>query len=84
MTEIDEDVWCAQQRGVAISYLEKEGISAPEVGDVPASYVSPYVSLWVVRSKKNSDAVGWWVSAAFISTLTRVHAFSASIEHSFA
>ena len=68
MAEIDENAWFAQQRGVAISYLEKEGISAPEVGDVPAFHVSPYVSLWAVRSKKNPDAVGWWVIAGDLPT----------------
>lgn len=58
MPEIADETWLAEQRKVAVAYLEKQGITKPELGEVPAFHVSPYVSLWAVRSKKNPDAVG--------------------------
>jgi hypothetical protein len=68
MSDIAEDAWLAEQRAIAIGYLQKEGISTPVVAEVPAFHVSPYVSLWAVRSKKNPDAVGWWVIAGDLPT----------------
>jgi len=63
MSEIAEEAWLTEQQKLAAAYLETQGIAKPELGEVPAFHVSPYVSLWAVRSKKNPDAVGWWVIA---------------------
>ena len=68
MSEIADETWLAEQRKVAVAYLEKQGIAKPELGEDPAFDDSPYVSLWAVRSKKNPDAVGWWVIAGDLPT----------------
>ncbi len=68
MSEIDEDAWLTEQQSVAAIYLEREGIPNPELGEEPAFHVSPYVSLWAVRAKKNPNAVGWWVIAGDLPT----------------
>jgi hypothetical protein len=68
MPDIADETWLEEQRKVAVSYLEKQGIARPELGDDPAFDVSPYVSLWAVRSRKNPDAVGWWVIAGDLPT----------------
>jgi hypothetical protein len=68
MSEVAENLWLAEQRSVATAYLEKEGIGTPELGESPAFHVSPYVSLWAVRSKKSPGSVGWWVIAGDLPT----------------
>jgi len=68
MAEIDRKrLVSPSSAGVAISYREG-GHIGPRGGDVPAFHVSPYVSLWAVRSKKTPDAVGCGIIAGDLPT----------------
>jgi hypothetical protein len=53
--------WNSSKRAEAISYLEAQGISSPQVGDGPAFEMAPHFGIWCVESKKQSGKIGWWV-----------------------
>ena len=53
--------WNRSKREQVISYLEKEGIASPQVGDWPAFEMAPHFGIWCVESKKHAGKIGWWV-----------------------
>lgn len=53
--------WNRSKREQVISYLEKEGIAATQVGSWPAFEVAPHFGIWCVESKKQKGKIGWWV-----------------------
>jgi hypothetical protein len=57
------EVWNSTKRAQIFSYLEKEGIEAPQIGEWPAFDVAPYFGIWCVESKKRSGKIGWWAFA---------------------
>ena len=63
MTEKEFVLWNSSKRAEAISYLETQGITSPQVGNWPAFDVAPHFGIWCVASKKLKGKIGWWVFA---------------------
>ena len=61
MDEIEFAKWNADMRGRAIAYLERQGITSPNVGDWPAFEIAPHFGIWCVESNKVRGKIGWWV-----------------------
>ena len=60
MEDQEFEKWVTTQRKIVESYLQKEGISNPNVGPWPAFEVYPYFAIWAVESKKVQGKIGWW------------------------
>jgi hypothetical protein len=63
MTDKDFSEWNSKKRAEIFSYLEKEGLSAPEIGDWPAFEVAPCFGIWCIESKRERGKIGWWAFA---------------------
>lgn len=59
MTHDEYEDWVSVERGRVKAYLEREGISEPNV-EWPAFDVPPYFAIWAVESKRAPGKVGWW------------------------
>jgi hypothetical protein len=59
-TEAEEEAWCLAQRACVLVYLREEGFLSPTVGEWPAWYVVPILSVWAVESVAHHGSVGWW------------------------
>lgn len=68
MSELAENAWLAEQRGVATAYLEVRGIPAFEVGETPAFHIRPQFALWTVRSRREPTSSAWWVATGDVPT----------------
>ena len=55
-----EAEWYAERREELARYLENEGVEHGPIGDEPAWFVAPYVSIWAIESAGNPGQVGWW------------------------
>jgi hypothetical protein len=55
--------WNSKMRNRAISYLNSQGIDAPNVGECPAFEIAPHFGIWCVESKKQAGKIGWWIFA---------------------
>ena len=66
--DAEEEDWCAEQRLNVVRYLHGLRIEHGAVGEVPAWFVSPYVSIWAVESLKAPGWVGWWVISGDLPT----------------
>jgi hypothetical protein len=55
-----EAQWFAERREEIAHYLGGEGIEHGRIGEEPAWYVAPYVSIWAIESRSNPGRVGWW------------------------
>ncbi|NMN87827.1 MULTISPECIES: DUF4826 family protein [unclassified Novosphingobium] len=60
MSDEDEDRWCAEQRANVIAYLAGEKCASTSVGEWPAWYMPPLLSVWAVESAERPGSVGWW------------------------
>lgn len=58
-TELEEH-WCDEQHQLVVSYLRKQGIADPNVGQWPAWHIFPVIAVWAVESKARPNSVGWW------------------------
>jgi hypothetical protein len=58
--QLDEDAWVAEQRGVVLAYLQREGVQHREVGEWPAWHLLPYLAVWAIESFAAPGRVGWW------------------------
>jgi hypothetical protein len=56
-----EECWCNDRRNDVCAYLQQQGVAHGQVGEWPAWYLAPYVSIWAIESKTNPGWVGWWV-----------------------
>ena len=63
-----EAQWIAEQRDVVEQYLQREEVRHRGVARQPDWFLAPYVSVWRVTSKKNPNAVGWWVVSGDLPT----------------
>src|ERR1700677_2780026 len=68
MSELSENTWLVEQRGVATAYLEVRGIPAFEVGETPAFHMPPRFALWAVRSRREPTSAAWWVATGDVPT----------------
>jgi hypothetical protein len=55
-----ETRWFAERREEIANYLKGERVVHGQIGDEPAWYIAPYVSIWAVESLKSPGNVGWW------------------------
>jgi hypothetical protein len=65
--EADER-WCIQQRATVGDYLRSQKIQHGQVGDWPAWFIPPYVSIWAIESLVQPGAIGWWVISGDLPT----------------
>jgi hypothetical protein len=65
--EIEED-WCFARRDEVLGYLDRQGVKHREVGEWPAWFVAPYVSVWAIESLKCPGSVGWWAICGDLPT----------------
>lgn len=66
--DADEEAWCAKRRMAVIEYLRGQRLDHGAVGEVPAWFVAPYVSIWAIESLKSPGWVGWWVISGDLPT----------------
>ncbi len=64
----DEEQWCAEQRGQVEQYLHDQGLEHGQIGEVPAWFIEPLISVWAVESPKSPEWVGWWVVCGDLPT----------------
>ena len=68
MPEFDEENWCEERRAQVVAYLASQHLNHGEVGEWPAWYIAPHVSIWAVESLKRPGSVGWWVICGDLPT----------------
>lgn len=68
MTKAEEEAWCSSRRSVVSEYLSGQGLRHGAIGDRPAWYLAPYVSIWAVESLKFPGSVGWWAICGDLPT----------------
>lgn len=73
-----EKQWCIERRAQVIEYLASRKLKYVKVGEWPAWYVAPYVSIWAIESKKRPGWVGWW---AICGDLPTDYVSAKSIKH---
>jgi hypothetical protein len=60
--------WVAAQREVVITYLAHQHVEHGGVSYKPRWFLSPYVTVWAIRSRANPDQVGWWAISGDLPT----------------
>ncbi|MEX0641425.1 MAG: DUF4826 family protein [Pirellulales bacterium] len=68
LTDSEDAAWASKQRAVVESYLQNQGCDHAGVSLEPRWFLSPYLAIWAVRSKSNSDVVGWWAVSGDVPT----------------
>jgi hypothetical protein len=56
-----EATWRSERRRQVVDYLDGANLAYGSVGESPAWFLFPYVSIWAVESVKNPGWVGWWI-----------------------
>ena len=64
----EDELWCASRRDDVVAYLATERLDHGEVGEVPAWFITPVLSIWAVESLKNPGWLGWWVICGDVPT----------------
>ena len=60
MNDTELENWISDQQSQVVQYLEKQGITTPNVASWPAFEIAPYFAIWAVESKQVSGKIGWW------------------------
>lgn len=68
ITDPDDAKWVASQREVVLRYLTSQHVEHNGVSLEPRWFVSPYVAVWAIRSRKNPERVGWWAISGDLPT----------------
>jgi len=55
-----EAQWFAERREEVANYLSGENIAHGGIGNEPAWYCAPYVSIWAIEGPNNSGSIAWW------------------------
>jgi Domain of unknown function (DUF4826) len=63
-----EEAWCSERRRQVEKYLRQQGLEHGEIGEAPAWFVAPILSIWAVESLKAPGFVGWWVICGDVPT----------------
>jgi hypothetical protein len=58
--DAQEEVWCDERREEVSRYLKSQNLQHGAIGEVPAWFSAPYISVWAIESLKNPGWVGWW------------------------
>jgi hypothetical protein len=66
--DADEEAWCADRRNDVVQHLRTERLDHGAVGEVPAWFVRPYISIWAIESLKSPGWVGWWAISGDLPT----------------
>ncbi len=64
----EEEVWCDQRRDDVAQYLRNQGLQHGEIGEVPAWFVAPVISVWAIESLKLPGSIGWWAISGDLPT----------------
>ncbi len=56
----EEERWFEQIRPRVVDYVREQGLRHGRIGDIPAWFIDPYVSIWAVESERELGLVGWW------------------------
>jgi hypothetical protein len=67
-TNVDEEAWCSERRVEVVEYLGRQPLQFGELGEVPAWFNAPLVSIWAVESLKEPGWVGWWAISGDLPT----------------
>lgn len=65
---INEMKWYKEQRQIASEYLVKQQVKHGLIGESPAWFIAPYVSIWAIQSLIDTNKVGWWVISGDLPT----------------
>jgi hypothetical protein len=68
LTDAEKEAWCAERRDDVIAYLRNQPLDHGAVGEAPAWFVAPYVSIWAIESLKSPGWVGWWAISGDLPT----------------
>jgi hypothetical protein len=69
LTPEEEEAWCAEQRAEVTAYLARQtGLTHGAIGEWPAGYLAPYLSIWAVESLRAPGEVGWWAISGDLPT----------------
>lgn len=68
MNDINDDLWCDEQRIIVSEYLARQKLKHGEVGERPAWYFAPYVAIWAIESVIKPGWVGWWAISGDLPT----------------
>lgn len=64
----DEDAWCGERRAEVAQYLHDHSLDHGQIGEVPAWFVAPLISVWTIESLKSPGWVGWWAVCGDLPT----------------
>ncbi len=60
--------WCDERRAEVVAHLAHAELAHGRIGEVPAFYAVPYLSLWAVESKDRPEWIGYWVICGDLPT----------------
>src|SRR5713226_4577444 len=63
-----EERWCNGQRANVSNYLRSQEVKHGRIGDWPAWYIAPSVSIWAIESSAQPEWIGWWVISGDLPT----------------
>ena len=66
--DADEEAWCAERRNDVVQYVRGQGLAHGAVGEVPAWFTAPHISIWAIESVKAPGSVGWWAVSGDVPT----------------
>lgn len=58
---VDEEAWFRDCRAGVAAYLGTQGIVHGAIGEEPAWYIAPVMSVWAIESIRAPGWLGWWV-----------------------
>jgi hypothetical protein len=64
----DQEIWCSVQRENVARYLSAQNVAHGEIGEVPAWFVYPVLSIWAIESQIQREKLGWWVLSGDVPT----------------
>ena len=60
--------WLDERRAEVIAYLQGQRVEHGQVGDGPAWYLPPMVSIWAIESRQRPGWLGWWAICGDLPT----------------
>ena len=63
-----EEQWCRERRAEVAAHLDQAGVAHGGIGEWPAWFILPHVSLWAIESAGQPGTVGWWAICGDLPT----------------
>lgn len=63
-----EAQWLKERRDQITEYLRGQGLRHGRIGQEPAWFMAPYVSIWAIESLNSPGKIGWWAIAGDLPT----------------